>query len=75
MTKTKELLVYVAVDEGGHHVVAGNSDAVADYAAEDLPSSVRRFFCLKLTVPLPRMTVLTGTVPDEAGGEVKLTVQ
>lgn len=73
-TKTAEIEVWVVVDSDGVYGVGIDQDvAQTDFDNSD-GSGPTRLIRLKLTVPLPKVIEVTGTVPNEDGGEVKLTV-
>lgn len=60
---TKELEIWIVVDESGDWEAAGDSDtALENYDSNIGGPAPRRMFKLLLTVPLPTETVLKGEV-------------
>lgn len=65
-----EIEVWIAVDSDETVIVASNEDDL-DYS--DL-NGLNRTICLKLTINSPKEQVFSASVPDQASGEVKLTL-
>lgn len=76
MSETKEIEFFVMIDEQGEFVVDQDADNVMtkyrDEVAECGPET-SRVFHLKLTLPLPKPTVVQGTIPD-TDGPINITI-
>lgn len=76
MTDTKEIEFYIMIDQDGDFVVDSDADNLGQRYEDELtstPPNGSRVFHLKLTVPLPKPTVVSATIPD-TDGEVTVTV-
>ena len=71
-----EIEVWVLINEAGEYEVACNQDDVESLFAGNIGGcGAQRLVCLKLKVPAPKTTVLTGTVPDTQEGEIGLAIE
>ncbi len=70
MSETKEIEFFVMIDEHGEFVLDADPDNVMtryrDEIAESGPEA-SRVFHLKLTLPLPKPTVVQGIIADTDG--------
>jgi hypothetical protein len=75
MAKTCELEIWVKVDADGDYRVGIDAEAAAEAFETDIGESAdtpTRLVKVVLTIPLPAVATLTGTVPAE--GEAVLAV-
>lgn len=74
---TTEIKVHILIDENGDYVCHEDVTELGTRYSEtvtDATPPVSRTITVRLTVPLPRPVVLTGTVPAERGDGATLTV-
>lgn len=69
--KMMEIEVWVCVNEGEDYSV-GIDEELAAEGMDEHGGTMRRMICVKLTVPVPSVSVLLGTVPVE--GDATLVV-
>jgi hypothetical protein len=75
-TATTEIEIFVMIDQDGDYVIAKDADDLGSRYEEEIhssPPNATRVFALKLTVPMPKATVVTATLPD-TDGPVTVTV-
>ena len=63
----KEFDCYLMIDENGDYVVCADESDLAEKYDEEISGAAdlaRRIVKVTLSVPLPRTTVLTATLPD-----------
>lgn len=75
--KTKEIEVHVMIDADGDYVCHEDVTELGTLYSETVNEAtppVSRTITVRLTVPLPRPVVLTGTVPPESSDGATLTV-
>jgi hypothetical protein len=76
MTDTKEIELHVMIDGDGDFVVDTDPDNLGSRYEDEVnstPPNISRVFSFKLTVPLPKATVVQATIPD-TDGPVTVTV-
>ena len=74
MENLAEIEISFVIDEDGDYAIGKDLEAAAEAYADDVNgSALRRAYTLKLHVPLPKPTEVTGALPDTEG-EVTLTI-
>ncbi len=75
-TEYAEVEVWVVVDGPGDYGVGKDEEAATENYREDIGDSAGPMRVVKMTlkVPLPKIMEVTGTVPEDAEGEIALAV-
>lgn len=77
MTDTKEIEFSILIDQDGDFVVDTDADNLGSRYEDEVtstPPNASRVFTFKLTVPLPKPTVVSAVVPDKGDEPVNITI-
>lgn len=72
--ETTEIEIFVAVNEDGAYEVGVDEVEAGERLDENQGGHQRHFIKLTLTVPLPKVIEVSGSLPVNASGEYSLTV-
>lgn len=75
--ETTEIEFSILIDQDGDFVIAKDVDELGDLYENDISSTApsrSRTLTFKLTVPLPRATEITATVPDKGDEPVNIEI-
>ncbi len=74
--QTTEIEISILVDDCGNVVVDTDPDNLGQRYEDEVGSAPNnsRVFTLKLTVPLPKATVLAAVLPDKGEDPVNITI-
>ena len=73
---TREIEIFVFIDQDGDFVVDTDPDNIGSRYVDEISDAVpnaTRTFHLKLTLPLPKATVVSATIPD-TDAQITVTV-